>query len=361
VIQGDISKCFDRIPHDIIIKLIQNKIRCPQTLQLVKKSLKAGYIDPETGKKVIPDMGTPQGSVLSPLLANIVLHQLDVLMEKQEAQFYKGKTRARNRLYSSLTSKIQNAPKYHPDSTLIKKLVIQRHSIPSMKAIDPNLKRLAYYRYADDFIVLITGSRDDAVLIKQRIKSFLKKECGLELSEEKTLISRTRDGFLFLGAKCKNLPQSQFPYLVPNKSGTQTKPRLRMRILAPIANILDRLIANGFAYRDDKGMPQATARKDLVNLSHFEILRFYNHRITGILNFYSFAGNYNDLRKIMLFLQLSCALTLALKHKERTKNRVFKRFGRLLTDPDTGESLRIPDNFKVKHQYQKSNGTQPNP
>jgi hypothetical protein len=296
----------------------------------------AGYIDPETGKRVTPEIGTPQGSVLSPLLANIVLHQLDDFMKKQEASFHKGKTRARNKLYSSLTSKIQNADKFHPDSKLIPELLIQRRSIPSMLAIDPNLKRLAYYRYADDFIVLITGSKDDAIMIKQRIKALLKKECGLDLSEDKTLITRTRDGFSFLGAKCINTPQSEHPFLVPNKSGTRTKPRLRMRILAPITKILDRLVSNGFAYRDANGLPQATARKDLVNLSHFEILRFYNHRINGIINFYSFAGNYNNLRKVVLFLQLSCALTLALKYKERTKSRVFTRFGRLLTDPETG-------------------------
>ena len=82
VIQGDTSKCFDAIPHSKILKLVGEKVACQKTLLLLAKSLRAGYVDPESGEIVAPDVGTPQGSVLSPLLFNIVLHELDKFVNK---------------------------------------------------------------------------------------------------------------------------------------------------------------------------------------------------------------------------------------------------------------------------------------
>lgn len=124
-----------------------------------------------------------------------------------------------------------------------------------------------------------------------------------------------------------------------------------MRVLAPIEKLIDKLEKNKFVVRDQNGMPQATARKDLVLLSHFEIINFYNHRIQGVLNFFSFAGNRTNLRKIILFLQLSCALTLALKFKLRTKRAAFKTFGRTLMDKVTGVELKLPKTLAAIHDY----------
>lgn len=65
---------------------------------------------------------------------------------------------------------------------------------------DPNFKRIMYLRYADDFVILIGGSSNDAVMIKNRVCDILQKKCGLELNKEKTVITATKDGFKFLGA-----------------------------------------------------------------------------------------------------------------------------------------------------------------
>jgi hypothetical protein len=113
-----------------------------------------------------------------------------------------------------------------------------------------------------------------------------------------------------------------------------------MRVLAPITELIDKLISNKFAVRDSKQLPCPTARRDLINFSHHEIIKFYNYRVNEFLNFYSFAGNLSAMRKIILILQLSCALTLALKYKLRTKRQAFKKFGRLLTDPYSGQSFQ---------------------
>lgn len=129
-----------------------------------------------------------------------------------------------------------------------------------------------------------------------------------------------------------------------------------MRVLAPIEKLIEKLVKNKFVVRDRAGLPQATARKDLVLLSHYEIINFYNHRIQGVLNFYSFCpprgiGNRTNLRKIILFFQLSCALTLALKFKLRTKRAAFKAFGRTLKDKITGVELKLPKTLVAIHDY----------
>lgn len=352
MIQGDISKCFDKIPHNLIYKILNSKITCDKTIQLVRKSLEAGYIDPISNKLITTDIGTPQGSILSPLLSNIVLNELDKYMDELKKQFEKGKNRAINKEYNSLTSRIQNLQKFQTGSSEINKLARLKLRTPSTLANDPNFRRMMYLRYADDFVILITGSSDDAHMIRNRIKDNLLKKCGLELNMEKTKITNTKDGFDFLGASCIK-PISTKAGLFKTKCGNPGKYRMRMRVMIPVKKLIEKLKTNKFIKYDDKSMPVPTARRDLINFDHQEIIAFFNHRILGLLNFYSFAHNLNSLRKIFMFLQFSCALTLALKFKLRTKRQVLKKYGYLLKDKETGAHLKLPSSLKVKHKSPK--------
>jgi len=92
-----------------------------------------------------------------------------------------------------------------------------------------------------------------------------------------------------------------------------------------------------------------TAMRRLVELSHSDILAFYNHKIRGLLNYYSFAGNGGNLQKVISFLVTSCALNLALEWKLRTRKNAFNRAHFLC--PNTRSSLNIPNNYKVLHHY----------
>lgn len=97
-----------------------------------------------------------------------------------------------------------------------------------------------------------------------------------------------------------------------------------------------------------------TAMRGLVELSHSDILAaLYNHKIRGLLNYYSFAGNRGDLQKVIWFLVTSCALTLALEWKLRTRKKAFNKFGAHFMCPNTKSRLNIPNNYKVVlHHYE---------
>lgn len=237
-------------------------------------------------------------------------------------------------------------------------LVMEKRKIPALNMLDPNFKRMMFLRYADDFVILISGSHDEAEHIKHRIADILIKKCGLELNKEKTLITATKEGFNFLGARCKKV-SSISAGLSKSACGNPAKYRMRMRIEIPTNDLIKRLVFNKFVVMDANDQPHATARKDMVNFSHTEILNFYNHRIQGLVTFYSFAVNRTSLRKIIMFLHFSCALTLTLKLKLRTKRAVFKKFGRRLMDPDTEVKLQLPTDLQVTHKYSGSKTENP--
>jgi group II intron reverse transcriptase/maturase len=297
VINGDISKCFDKIPHDKIMTLLSKQIMCHRTLELIKKSL----VNPAMkNKKVIPSyIGTPQGSIVSPILSNIVLHELDLFCSKLKQNFDTGSSRRVNPKYHSLGSARFKSKNPTLRAEHLKKMM-NMHSVDTQ---DPNLRRLTFVRYADDFVVLLISNLSDAYSIRRKIKDFLKNHLGLDLNEEKTTINNIKDGFKFLGAHI--IKRGSIISKVRNIEGKRnlSKPYRkrhirRISILAPLDDMILKLINLGFARRNHLGNLLPKSRRELVNLSHYQILSFYNSIIRGTFNFYSFAGNYDQLRKI---------------------------------------------------------------
>lgn len=176
---------------------IKKRIKCARTLELLGKALQAGYIDPNSGKLVQDEIGTPQGSVLSPLLSNIVLHELDMYMEELKRSFKRGRIRQRNSEYNKLELKRRRSE----DPAVRKEALIAMRKLNAYDPQDPKFKRMLYVRYADDFVILVIGSFKDAEHIRARIKGVLANKCGLSLNLEKTEISNIqKEGFNFLGA-----------------------------------------------------------------------------------------------------------------------------------------------------------------
>jgi group II intron reverse transcriptase/maturase len=357
VIQGDIEKCFDSMPHVIIMKHLKTHISCVRTLTFIERILKAGYIQADN-RKIIGKIGTPQGSIISPLLANVVLNELDKFIEEDLSKLYNiGTTRKRNKEYERWANyrRKSRIDKVTPEKRALALKMMR--SMPKLDVYDPNYKRMLYLRYADDFVILIIGTMGDANEIRSKVKEFLKDKCGLTLNIDKTEITSLRKGFHFLGAYCfKEDNKSIF-----NRSKNQLKVQitrrstLRLRVDLPLKELVLKLIKFGFARRNKLGKVYAKGITHMIHQDHFTIVRFFNAKIGGILNYYSFAGNRALLHRLFWILRQSCALTLARKFKLKTMRKAFKKFGYELKDPETDVSLNIPKSLKRISEFKIKN------
>ena len=347
VIQGDISGCFDNIPHELIIKQIKNKIVDHRTIQLITKYLKTGSWDQEKNRIQERTIGIPQGGILSPILCNIVMDRFDKYMEKTTGKFHKGSRRAHNREYQRLEYK-RRKTKNREERT---RILIQMRKVGNVDRFDKNFKRMKYIRYADDFVILIIGNIHEAHMMKKNSKEFLKNNCGVELNTEKTKITKMTKGFEFLGAQITK-PRRRHTFLCSRKEHRKNVATPRLLIRAPIAEILKDLKKAGYIKQNNLKVYIPTYKGALINLSHHDIITYFNSKIYGLLNFYSFASNLNKLSRVIWYIHASCALTLARKLKIKTMRGVFQKFGKTLRCPETGREIYKPKTMKVKHQYQ---------
>lgn len=143
-IEGDITQCFPSIDHNILMKILEVRIKDTRFLDLIRKALNAGYMEFRTYSHTIA--GTPQGSIISPILANIYLDKLDRFIDELKEEFDIGVKATINPLYKKLSQKKSRT------KSLEEKLAIHKilRRIPSKMDIDPNFKKLEYIRYADD-------------------------------------------------------------------------------------------------------------------------------------------------------------------------------------------------------------------
>ena len=349
VIQGGIEKCFDTIPHTVIIKLVNRQIRCEKTHTLLWKSLRAGFRDAK-GRISKPRLGTPQGSVVSPTLSNIVLHEFDRYLAFMKARVELGKVR-------KISPKFRQILKDKTWPKGIRRNLLR--AIPSQEPKAINFRRMTYVRYADDFVVLVTANRDYCSTLKSRMASFLKR-LGLTLSPTKTKITALKKGIHFLEADFRSVrSNAKIMKHVTCVGGSSGKRRInqRLRVLAPLEKLLQRLKGAGFIKQlcgSGKFMP--TARKAMVPMDHCDILAFYNQKIRGLLNYYSFAGNKGQMSRVLFFLIMSCALTLALKYKLRSARATFRKFGPKLKDPKSESALYRPKSLLTNHDLKVSEG-----
>ena len=209
-IEGDIKGFFDNIDHHVLIGILRKKIQDEKFINLIWKFLRAGYVEDWVFHKTYS--GAPQGGIISPLLSNIYLNELDQYVEQYIENYNKGDKRTHNIAYHNLASKIAKRKTNNKRdwSTLteeqkeerlkeLKALYKELQSHDSKDLFDPNYRRLKYVRYADDFILGVIGSKKEAEQIKHDLKTFLKEHLKLELSDEKTLITHSKKNASFLG------------------------------------------------------------------------------------------------------------------------------------------------------------------
>ena len=200
-IEGDIKGFFDNIDHHVLVDILRRRIADEHFLGLIWKFLKAGYLEDWEFHKTFS--GTPQGGIISPILANIYLNELDTFMQELQKRYNKGKPTDRqfSRDYAEMDRQCRtvvrhNKAKWAQMTGAEKNLALnkardlrhERAKHPVYDPLDTSYKKLVYVRYADDFLIGEQGSKEDAVSLKAQIKEFLQNELKLELSEEKTVL-----------------------------------------------------------------------------------------------------------------------------------------------------------------------------
>ena len=189
-IEGDISDFFGSTDHEILMKILAEKIRDNRFLRLIRNMLKAGYLEDWQYHDTLS--GTPQGSVVSPALSNVYLHKLDEFVERELIpQYTRGNSRKVNREYSRLAKQRQDARRCG-DRAGARELAQQMRNLPYGDPMDPGYRRLRYIRYADDHLLGFTGPKAEAEQIKAKLAAFLRETLALELNQPKTLITCAR-------------------------------------------------------------------------------------------------------------------------------------------------------------------------
>jgi len=317
-IEGDIRGCFDNIDHETLMAILARDIQDGRLLNLIRMGLEAGYLEDWHYNRTYS--GTPQGGILSPLLANIYLHELDTYIEDvQIPQYTRGKKRAPNLEYYRMGYYIKCA-REAGDTERVKELELQRRKLPSQDVNDPDFRRLQYIRYADDFILSYIGTRSEAEAVKSSINEFLKQKLHLEMSISKTLITHSRtEHAKFLGY---DISVYHADDKISPRTGTLTKTRSVngcIRLGIPLGKV------NELAKRYMCG-EKPTHEAGLLAFSDAQIIDVYQQRFRGVAEYYKFATDRNVLRKLKYIMEISLTKTLANKFKS-TVARMYKKYG----------------------------------
>jgi group II intron reverse transcriptase/maturase len=316
-IEGDISDCFGSIDHEVMLSILAEKIRDNRFLRLIRNMLKAGYLEDWEYHDTLS--GTPQGGVVSPILSNIYLHKLDEFVETHLIpQYTRGKQRRENPEWGRKEKQLRGA-RQRGDRATARELARQRRIIPRGDPADPGYRRLRYIRYADDHLLGFAGPRAEAEMIKQELAGFLRQALSLELSPDKTLISRARTSAArFLGYQITI--QHCDTQLTAGKRSANGRVALR---IPP-----DVITAKSAPYRR-KGKPWHRSR--LQNLSDYDIVRIYGAEYRGIVNYYQLAVNIGWLALLRWNAETSMLKTLAAKHKSSVSKMAARHKAKTIT------------------------------
>lgn len=324
-IEGDITKCFDEISHKKLMNLIENKISDRQFTKVIKKSLKAGYM--EATQYLSNIAGTPQGSIVSPILCNIYLHELDKFIDSLKKQFDKGNKPKLYNEYTKLISSVKRAKEKGKIKDALRRSAWSK-DLSSIDLFDSNYRRLFYVRYADDWVIGIRGSYVDTLEIKKKIGKFSWDILMLRINEKKTKISNlNKDKILFLGTLIFRARHQKYHRYGKNKVKRRSVKRIQFHV--PMERIKSKLTSGGF-WRNNKPYPKFV----WMSLSHAKIIVLYNAVYRSLINYYSFATNYSKFISFTHFvLKSSLAKLLAVKFSIGVP-KIFKKFGKSLKSND---------------------------
>ena len=276
--------------------------------------------------------------MLSPLLANIYLHELDVFIEDTLIPHYtRGQKRKKSREYGRLEREM-NGAKARNDLQAVRRLQQERRACPSQDTHDPNYRRLSYVRYADDFLLGYIGPKAEAEAIKEAIGAFLHDRLHLSMSEEKTLITHART------EQARFLNYAISIYHTDDKVARRRTTGVRVRSInggvrlgIPIG-----LIHQKAARYQRRG--KIVGEQQLTEWSDASIIDTYQQRFRGLVEYYKFAVDRGDLCLVKHVMEVALVKTLAQKLRISVSNvyRKYRTTCRVGDQEYTALQVRVP-------------------
>ena len=333
-IEGDIKGFFDTIDHDVLVGILRERISDDRFIRLIRKFLKAGYVEDWTFHNTYS--GMPQGGIVSPILANIYLDKLDKYVKEYIRHFDMGTKRRPGKESNDLANerkrtvrklkKVKDGTEKAALVARLKAIEQERAAFPSGDEMDGSYRRLKYIRYADDFILGVIGSKEDALRIKEDIKSFLSESLALELSEEKTLITHTGKSAKFLGYEITVTRNNHQRRDVQGRLRRTYGKRVRLNV--SMATLRDKLLEYGameIKLRNGKEIWKPKCRSGLIFNDDLEILDRYNRETVGFCNYYLIANNCVVLHNFRYIMEYSMYKTFAGKYRS-TVRKINKKY-----------------------------------
>jgi len=385
-VEADIKGFFDNLDHKIMMALLAKKIDDKNFLRLIASFLAAGYL--EDWKYHNTYSGTPQGGIVSPILSNIYLHELDQFMERWIEERNMGKERKGNPPWISITARIgyirkkirtlqervkdlhhvMHSPEGLEDAkdeianvmariveleAELKEAKIQQFSVPSKVADDPGYRRYRYVRYADDSLIGIIGSKRDAEEMMEAVTRFIETDLLLQVSVEKSAIRHASDGSRFLGYDVRaSTPTRMRKHRYPSGAeASKRSSRDRMTLNVPRDKLVAFCKTKGYG---DYDAIRATHRSAMLFSSEFEIATQYNSEFRGLAQYYALAGNVKSAMSRLGYIELwSLVKTLAGKHRTSVSemlNQISKPDGDwTVTSHGSDGSPKLVRIWKLKH------------
>jgi group II intron reverse transcriptase/maturase len=271
VVEGDLASYFDTVHHRLLMKCVRKRVRDRRFLCLLWRFIKAGHVD--RGLFRAASEGVPQGGVISPLLSNVMLNEFDQWLEVK----YLSKKARKDRWAWNFG--------------------IQKRRPIAVRENRQWKPAVAYCRYADDFVVIVKGTKAQAAATREECRAFLEEELGLTLNLAKTHITHVDDGFIFLGHR------------IIRKRG----PRGTRRPVTTIPNERFRRFATSLV-KDLSGNHSA---------NKIDLVEALNRRLAGWARFYQFADyTATTFGKLDTIVFWKLGHWLARKHRTSVKSLI---------------------------------------
>ncbi len=344
-IEGDIKGFFDNIDHQVLIGILRERISDERFLRLIWKFLKAGYVEDFAFHNTYS--GTPQGGVISPILANVYLDRFDKYMSEYARNYDLGKRRRYNPQYTKFTKKairlrkeLRATEDEEEKAVLLAQIMdVQKEmrKLPVSMDMDDRYRRLKYVRYADDFLIGVIGSKADCEKMKEDFTAFMMDKLKLELSAEKTLITNAHDAAKFLGYE---ITVRKSEATKRNANGWVKRAFCGSIILKlPLETVQKKLLSmKAMELRTVNGKETwwATPRTYMPKEKPEDICARYTTEIRGFYQYYRIANNISySGSKFGYIMRYSFYKTLAMKQNSSTK-KIVARYKR-------GHDIAIPD------------------